>query len=318
MSKTASIPRTRGFKWHNFLLVCVLGIATGIFLGSWYSYSLLTNTVDYSNYTVAELSDSYEDVISKVLNISKPTKNDLENWLTIAKEKNLTPANLLPSENFILAEYNASKAKSFKAIGNGMVETIASQSVYSEKLYDGNAYFFSSISKGMLTIANLSYMKANSSTVKLIKGTNVTPTSATWNGETKSYTPDQYYDLAGGTPDKINSYIISSKTLLNNRTEDVSKTTYNDKPVYKFSFQLDPVKSVINYVKQVKLTSGLSDYPTFNDITQTVYIDENWNFVRIEIVENYRVTFSGLQPKCKGTLNTDFTFNEPVTLPYTE
>ena len=46
-----------------------------------------------------------------------------------------------------------------------------------------------------------------------------------------------------------------------------------------------------------------------------VVMDEDWNFRKVNIVENYRVVYSGLKPKCKGTLNIDFTVNEPVTLP---
>ncbi len=314
MSRSSALPRPK-VKWHNFFLVCMLGIASGIFLGSWYSYSQITSVVDYSSYTEADLRDSIEDVIKDVLNIDKPTTDQINNWLTLAKQKGIKPTDLLPSQNFILAEYNASKAESYSAIANGMVETIASQTIRSEKYFDGTAYTSSSISKGILTVAELSYMKKDSGTIKTIKGNNVTSTSANWNGAEKTLSNNEYLEQVGLLPNALNPYIVSSKTILANRAEDIVKTTYNNKEVYKFTFQLDAVTSVLNYIKQVKYTSGLSDYPSFDDITQTVYIDEDWNFVRIEIVENYRVTFSGLKPKCKGTLNTDYTFNQSVTLP---
>lgn len=305
------------FQWHRIILVCFLGIATGIFLGSWYSYTMLTANVDYSLYSEASLreKETYKDVISNILKISNPTEEQLTNWVELAGEKNIKPSSLLPSQNFILAEYNATLAKSFKAIGNGLVETIATQSIYSEKLFDGSAYTFSSISAGLLTVADCAYMEKGSDVVTSHKGNNVTSNSAEWTGAVTNYQTSDYKDIAGNTPDVLNPYIVTSKTMLRDKTEDITLENYNGKQVYKFSIQLDPVKSVLNYIKQVRLTSGLSGYPTFDDVSLTVYMDENWNFVRTEVVENYRIPYGGLQPKCKGTLNTDYSFDIPVTLP---
>ena len=319
MTKTNLAPmlQPKKFQWQKFLLVCFLGIATGIFLGSWYSYTMLTANVDYSIYSEEKLreDESYKDIISSVLKISNPTEAQCENFVELFKERNIKPSNLLPSQNFILAEYNATLANSFKAIGSGLVETIATQSIYSEKLFDGNAYTFSSISAGLLTVADCSYMEKGSESVSSHKGNNVTSTSAEWTGAVTNYSKQDYKDIAGNTPDVLKPYIVTSKTILVNRSEDISFENYNEKQVYKFSFQLDPVKSVLNYVKQVRLTSGLSGYPTFDDVTYTVLMDENWNFVRTEVVENYRIPYGGLQPKCKGTLNTNYEFNIPVNLP---
>lgn len=319
MSNSALAPalQPKKFQWARLIFICLLGIATGIFLGSWYSYTMLTANVDYSLYSEESLreKESYKDIISSVLKISNPTEEQLTNWVTLAKEKNIKPNNLLPSQNFILAEYNATLATSFKAIANGLVETIATQSIYSEKLFNGSAYTFSSISAGLLTIADCAYMEKGSDLVSSHKGNNVTSTSADWTGTVTNYSKADYKELAGNTPDVLNPYIVTSKTLLRDKSEDITLENYNGKQVYKFSFQLDPVKSVLNYIKQVRVTSGLSGYPTFDDVTLTVFLDEDWNFVRTEVVENYRIPYGGLQPKCKGTLNTDYSFNVPVTLP---
>ena len=74
MTKTNLAPmlQPKKFQWQKFLLVCFLGIATGIFLGSWYSYTMLTANVDYSIYSEEKLreDESYKDIISSVLKIS--------------------------------------------------------------------------------------------------------------------------------------------------------------------------------------------------------------------------------------------------------
>lgn len=319
MNKTLLAPtlQPHKFKWYKFLLSCFLGIATGIFLGSWYSFIMLTSHVDYSTYSEEKLreNETYVDIISNVLKIANPTKEQCENWVELAKQQNITPKNLLPSQNFILAEYNATLAKSFKSTANGLVETIATQSVFSEKLFDGTSYSFSSISSGLMTIAVCSFMTTGIDSVETYKGNDVTSNSANWTGEVTHYTMEEYKEIAGNLPSVLHPYIVTSKTIIRDKKEDIESDTINNKNVYKFSIQLNPVTSVLNYIKQVKLTSGLSGYPTFDDVAHTVYIDENWNFVKIDIVENYRIPYGGLQPKCKGTLSTEFEFNTTVTLP---
>lgn len=112
MSKAITAPSKRR-KILNFALVTILAIATGIFLGSWYSYSVLATNVDYSNINTSALIDKPEDVIAKVLSIKNPSASQLNNWVNLAKAKGITPKNLTASQNFVLAEYNIFKSTKF-------------------------------------------------------------------------------------------------------------------------------------------------------------------------------------------------------------
>ena len=47
----------------NFLLVGIIGIGTGLFLGSWYSYAFLSSSVDYSNISEATLRDDIDEIL---------------------------------------------------------------------------------------------------------------------------------------------------------------------------------------------------------------------------------------------------------------
>ena len=116
MSRSSALPRPK-VKWHNFFLVCMLGIASGIFLGSWYSYSQITSVVDYSSYTEADLRDSIEDVIKDILNIDKPTTDQINNWLTLAKQKGITfgrPKIKMPKNFIQVANQYKNKEISFE------------------------------------------------------------------------------------------------------------------------------------------------------------------------------------------------------------
>lgn len=298
----------------NFVLVCIIGVGSGLFLGSWYTYSLATTPINYSK-DATEFVDDINVAFKKATKLNNPTEDDIKNWVSIAKQNGVTPLNLTASENIMLAEYNLKNSNSYFVLGTGEVNvTIATQSIYSTKYFDGTTYLSENISKGTLTVADCFVMDKGSNTVTSIKGSDVTSTSANWQGSDRSdMTVAECKEKSGVTPDTVNPYIISSKTIISGGT--IEEKVVDGKKVYSFSFNLDPINSVLNYIKQVKQTSGLTDYPEFDSITLTVVLDENWNFVEFNTLENYRVKFSGLKPKCTGKLNMKFTINEPVTLP---
>lgn len=296
----------------NFALVLIIGIGSGIFLGSWYS-STFGGGVNY-DFNDSELYDNINDAFFKAIGIKNPTDSEKENWVETAKSRGITPQNLTAAENFMLAEYNLGLANSYSAIGTGKVAVMGtSQTIYSAKMFDGNTYTFESISKGILTVADCLVMEKGASTITKIKGENVSSTSASWTGSKSTMTTIECKENNGGTPDKVIPYIISSKTILSGSTISANET--NGKTYYTYTISLDPVKSVINYVKQVKQTSGLNDFPEFNNISITIVLDENWNLCKFNSEENYSVRYGMFNPKCKGTLNLNFTINDPVTLP---
>ena len=213
-------------------------------------------------------------------------------------------------QSFILAEYNATLAERFHAEGNGRVATIATQSVYSEKNYDGNRYTFESISKGMMSVAICSAMDKGDDRVELYRGSNIQPNDAEWSlSDDDVYSLDEYEELAGSTPDAIQPYIISDKTVLSSSIERDGETGY-----YTLTFELDPITSVLRYARQVRQTSGLSSYPEFKTVSQTITIDENWNLICIDVHETYSVVAFGIPASCTGTLTTYYYFNDDAVL----
>ncbi len=283
----------------------VLGVFTGSGLGVWYFNDVLRSNVNYNEYDISQYVVTADQILSEVYGIN----SNQNNWLSIAKSSDkYNPSFLTPAQNFILAEYNASLAEKFHAEGNGEVATIATQSVYSEKNYDGNRYSFESISKGLMSIAICSAMDKGGNTVELYRGSNIQPDDAEWSlDETNDiYTAKEYEALAGSTPDAIQPYIISDKTILSSTEVLFDETT----GYYSFTFDLDPITSVLKYVRQVKQTSGLSGYPEFSSVEQTITIDENWNIISIDVKESYSVVAFGIPAKCTGTLTTYYYFND--------
>lgn len=295
-------------------LVLILGIFSGSILANWYKRTIEASKFDYTQFDITKFYDDTNAIVASATGMSNPSEADMKNFAVLAKSSGKTPLNFTPSQNYILAEYNAINSSSFSAVGTGKVATIATQTIYTRKLYDGNAYTNENISIGLLTVATCSHYEKGGRVVRLVNGTNATDTSATWNGGEERYGTEEFVDMTGCLPNTILPYIISSKTILDEDKVVISQTERDGKTVYEFTISLHNVYSVLNYQKQVKFTSGLADSPVFSDISVKIIIDENWNFVRTEIVEHYTVIY-GITANCEGTLNTDYTFNEPVELP---
>lgn len=303
-------PKKKKKSWKkrlfNVLAVLVLGVVSGTMLASWYKNTLKASTLDYAQYHVEDYMDNTSNVVALAVQKDNPTDSELKNFVSIAKSKNLTPQNFTASQNYIMAIYKASLATSYEAIGDGLVDTIAKQTVHSERRFDGNEYSVENISCGILKVANRASIEKGSNMVTAIIGENITNTSASWTGKKTTYKIDDFKDLTGDAPSSLLPYIVSSKTVLNDNAE-IKKETLDDKTVYVYEMSLHKIYSVLKYQKQVKYQSGLSDSPVFDDIKIKIIIDDEWNLVRTEIVEHYTVVY-GIPAKCTGTLTTNYNF----------
>ena len=303
-------------KWKKtlfkFAVILVLGFVSGSAIAAVYRRTL--TPVSYPAEEEPFLDDT-DKIIALATGKENPTEEDLKNFSTLAKNNGKTPLDFSPSQNYALANYKSSLATTFSTHGEGKVETLLGpQTVFSEKLYDGNKYFDSSISLGTLTIAKCAiFDKREPNVVTTIEGTNIKKDSAVWNGTQKKYTAKGFKDMTGGLPSTLLSYIISSKTILNEDQVEIIKTEYNGQEVYEFTINLHTINAVILYHKQVRYTSGLSSEPTFENIKLKIVIDSDWNFVRTEAEESYAVVY-GIKTSCKGSLTVDYTFNQPVEI----
>lgn len=311
-------------------ILTVLGVFTGCGLGVWYFNNVVVPPVNYGLYNASDYQTKAEDVLDELFGIS----SDYENWRSSSEFLSSgidSPSDLTPVQNFLLAEYNAMNSDYFHIVGSGKVNVSAfglpiSQTVYSEKNFDGNTYTFESISEGTKDIGKCSVMKKStslnpnpevmlfsSSNVYTSEGASITD-NAVW-GNYETYTQDAYIDLAGGLPNGIQTYIISDKTITS--TNDSSVITYDEATgYYTFTIELDPITSVLNYVRQVQQTSGLGSAPTFESVKQTITIDGEWNLVSISITEKYSVLYGGISAGCTGTLTSYYYLNQPELIDF--
>ena len=290
-------------------ILIFLGIFTGSGLGVWYYNNLLRSNVDYDSLNPADYDTDYDALFDKTLGISTPNSTD---WVENAQSQGKSPASFTAIQNFELAHWNALHASTFTVFGHGGVNTLGvTQGIYSGRRFDGNAYCFESISTGMVSAIGLDYMKKGSNTVYNYEGSNPQKDdSATWK-QVGSMTLEEYTDAIGNPPSVVQPYIISEKTV-----DQASEVEYNaENETYTFTLELNKVLSVLRYAKQMKKTGGLGSYPEFEYVKQVITIDKDWNFISIDIKEQYSAVAFGMKVGCSGTLFNEFTFNGEVALP---
>lgn len=315
--KAAYKKTTLKHKLYVLSVLLVLGVFTGSGLGVWYFNGFLKSTVDYSQ---AGKPEDYIQSVDETLtrNFSGINLANKKDWVSYAQSQSKTPFDLSPVDNFVLAQYNMTNANSYSVIGSGSIvaATIITvdQFLYSEKKFDGQAYSFVSISPdttGLVgDVAVCDVLEKGSASIKSYKGKiHEGNTSADWTYNT-SFTTAEHGNLNGVKVNDIQPYLICTETVVSS-----SEITVDVNGNYVFTLELDTVKSVLNYIKQVKRTGGLSTYPEFKSINTKFTITPDWQLVKMEIVEVYKAVKMGMTPTITGTLNFDFTINQPITMP---
>ena len=321
-TKEKELLRKQKLTWKkrlmNFGLLTLCGVVTGVGLGSWYYKNVLSSNVDWDVYLQElpayeqKVVDTQNSAFEKILG-SGFSEEDKEHFIETATTKGLTPSDFSMAENYQLANYNFTNSEKYLVQGTGQVKTIATQSIYNEKLFDGETYQFISISAGIMSIAEIAQMNKNMTSVTTVKGNDIQATSAKWTGTKNIYTASEFKNMTGALPNTSQNYLICEDTILNNSTGQITVIENEDgSKFYQFEMQLNIVYSVLNYIKQMKYTSALSAYPEFESIKQLVTIDENWNFVSIDCIEEYSIVAFGMRNNCTGTLLNYFYFNKDV------
>ena len=295
-------PKTT-FKHKMKVIGCLalLGIFTGTGLGVWFFNTAIRSNVDYST-PVSEVIGNVDTVFAK-MGVEKK-----KGWQEQVGSK--TPLDFSPVDNVLLAEYNHTLAGTYSVVGTGKVLSMGTtQTVYSEKLYDGSKHSFVSISAGIITVASCDVILPNGS-IDVYAGSNPHATGATWTFD-KNYSASDFQAMSGVMPNAPHPYIISDSTF-----DQASEVVYNDQTGnYEFTIKLKTVESVLLYYKQVQRSGGLEAEPTFNSIEIKFTINKDWQFVQTDIVESYKAVKFGLPVGCDGTLTTVYNYDGEVTLP---
>lgn len=281
-------------KWANITLTvgicltcCGLGVATGLILHHFLSF----DSIDYSGLAI----EDYEDDMDALVN--KYNKTNSSKYIST----------FAPYELASLARYKVTQHTYAKSVGIGLVNAAMGikQTIRSYYIKDNNNYFFESISKSKIVGVNKRFYQ-DSEQVSIYTGSGSDPEKATWNENDKEIlTLKDYEDIWGRELSRCTNFIISSKTSIIDQCS--AKKDGNN---IILSLELDPLTSVLRYVKNMKAMSNLDDYPVFHKVHIDMKLDEDLNLLWTKSDEAYDVKSFGVTSKnTTGGMEETFSYD---------
>lgn len=267
-----------------------IGIVAGSFIGKGYYAS--KNAIDYNAMSINDFEDDAQ-ALMKRYNSSKNKSYDTEfkpyELATIALEK--------------VKNHAYVKTQSFGVVNAmGIKQTIRATSIK-----NNNSYFLENLSvSSMVQVAKRFYQTDDQ--VTTYDSNKAETEKAVWNTDPISTLPKaEHEEIWGKDLSRPSIYIISSKTALS--TSYVEKTTTG----YTVSLDLHPVYSVLRYVKQMIVLSGVES-PKFESINLKYTLDNDLNLIKSTVSEKYSVVMV-VQAQSDASLEEFFTYDMPSDIP---
>lgn len=278
----------------NLLIVCMVGLVTGVSVGIY----LRPRSLDPNryNFEVSALLDNVSEI---------RTESDTK-----------TPEELGATKCCVLAFDTTFNCPRVSVVGVGSVKSSGiTQSINARTIRMNDKIFYENVSVSSLVKA-LNRYYVDGQDIKHYKGSMSGKTTVNWattpdnTGADDVKTVAQYKSKFGSTLNEYMTFIVSSKTVVT-----ASSVTKNADGNYVFNLTLDKSKAVVNYVKTMKDTGNLKDYPDFTaDPEVTVEMDAQFRIIQFTSYERYSVYVVG-ENKSVGRLTNTFTYDQDFEIP---
>ena len=271
-------------------IVVVSAISAGLALGIYFGKAYYDTGKDYSVYQVTDYEDDNVALLEEYKSGKAISEFEPYQLVNIGIEQ-------------LRNEY------SFESITHGNVDAaLVQQSIFAHDVKKGDKYFTESLSYSSIVKCGVRFYQDEEGITEY-RGKDIKANGeATWLDEnSERVTYEQHIDNWGKTLDRPVIYIISSKTVLNS---EVSETEDG----YKVTMSLDPVTSVLRYVKQMSSISNLKKNPDFKYVNLTFTLDKGLNLIQETVEEKYTVYVVGTNDST-GTLTIDYLRNTGKDLP---
>lgn len=248
-------------------IVCSLALMAGTGLGIFFGMKYLKAVPNY-NYSAEALEDDYQSLMNRY----SKANGDYTNF------KGYELANI--------GIYKFDETTNHYSVTDGWVKaTGITQTIKGTSIRQENDYFNESISASSIVKVAKRFYQDEPNQVNLFNGSSIkNGSSATWNVTPSDVLNcEEYEDLWGKQLSRSSIYVISSKTVLD------SSFSLNDEQNYVIDVELDPVLSVVRYVKQMKEMSNLERYPTFSKVHIQFILDNQLNLISRCVSEQYEV-----------------------------
>lgn len=283
----------------NLGIIAMVGIISGVAVGAYFGPKKLDP--NRYNFEVSALRDDVDEIRTE--------------------SAGKTPIQLGATKSCVLAFETTFNCNRVKVEGKGSVKATvmgvtATQSINACTIRMNDRLYYENICVGRFDFANTFNRY-------YVDGQNIAHYGGSLNGDTVTWstradntsdnsikTMEQYKARFGSAMNEYMTYIVSSKTVVS-----ASNVTKNTEGHYEFNLTLDKSKAVVNYVKTMKATGGLKDFPDFTSEPQIyMVIDENYRIIKFTSYEKYTVTM-GVRAKSDATLTNLFSYDQDFEFP---
>lgn len=277
----------------NLLIIAMVGVISGIGIGVYFGPKKLDP--NRYNYDVAMLRDDVDEIRTESASVN--------------------PIQLGAIKSCVLAFDTTFNCNRVCVIGTGSVKAAGvTQTINAKTIRMNDRMYYENISiSNFVKPLNRYYVDGENISHY---GGKISGNTVTWNtspdntGENSIKTMQQYKAQFGSTMNEYMNYIVSSKTVVS-----ASQVTQNADGNFEFSLTLDKTKSVINYVKTMKATANLKNYPDFISNPQiSLVIDSNYRILKFTSYEKYTVSI-GISVKSEGNLTNIFSYDQDFQIP---
>lgn len=277
----------------NIIAMALIGVITGFCVGMY----LVGNQLDPNryNFDVASLQDNVAEIRTE--------------------SNRKTPIELGAIKCGVLAFDTTFKAERVKIEGKGLVKAkamgmIVNQTIDALTIRVRDRIYFENISVSRFAKAINRFYAINDD-IEHYEGS-LSGSTVSWNQSTVNdiKTMDEYQAKFSCTLTDYMTYIVSSKTVVSE-----SAVTIDENGNYVFELELDKSKAVVNYVKNMKVTGKLSEYPDFKSNPKIkITMDANYRILVFTSNETYDVKM-GITASSVATLTNIFSYDEDFTIP---
>lgn len=273
--------------------MALIGVITGFCVGMY----LVGNQLDPNryNFDVASLQDNVAEIRTE--------------------SNRKTPIELGAIKCGVLAFDTTFKAERVKIEGKGLVKAkamgmIVNQTIDALTIRVRDRIYFENISVSRFAKAINRFYAINDD-IEHYEGS-LSGSTVSWKQSPVNdiKTMDEYQAKFSCTLTDYMTYIVSSKTVVSEST-----VTIDENGNYVFELELDKSKAVVNYVKNMKVTGELSEYPDFKSNPKIkITMDANYRILVFTSNETYDVKM-GITASSVATLTNIFSYDEDFTIP---
>ncbi len=231
------------------------------------------------------------------------------NLKTMKVELNRYTNEFRPYQLVRLGLLNFEKSSYAQITNTGVVNaSVANQEVYSKYIKENNSYFSESLSYGLMKIGWRFYQTDNEIKVYKSEGLKTSSTAKWADNATDTFSEVSFKESWGKSMKRPFIYTLNRLTI----KEESSKVEDNK---FIVNLSLEPDLATTNYAKQMKMTSELSAFPTFNLVNLKLTLSSDLFILKNEIYEEYNVPYGFLAVDTKGTIVEEYTYNSNISIP---